>query len=192
MRWVALGCCLSILACSSTTPGRTQYLLRAAEPASHVAPGNGLARIALGRITVAPYLDQFGIVVETDEREVRAARNHQWAEPLADGLRLYLRDAIADVCGEDVATNVTERSAYGYVVDVFVEQLHGTRDGRAVLVASYRIETPGSKTRKLVERRFAEAKAIEKQGYAGLVDIEVQLLGNLADAIGAEIPKAAR
>lgn len=192
MRFVALICCLSVLACSSATPTRTQYLLRAGEPASHVAPGNGLTRIALGRITVAPYLDQFGIVLETEEREIRAARNHQWAEPLADGLRLYLRDAIAGVVGEDVGTTVTERSAYACVVNVFVEQLHGTADGRAVLVASYRIETPGSKTRNVVERRFAEAKAIETKGYAGLVDTEVQLLGHLAKAIAVEIPKAPR
>jgi len=192
MRVVALSCCLLLLACSGATPARTQYLLRTAEPASHVAAQTGLARVGMGRITVAPYLDQFGIVVETEEREVRAARNHQWAEPLADGLRLYLRDAIAGSLGEDVAASVSEHSVYGVVVDVFVEQLHGTRDGQAVLVASYRIEVPGSKTRKVVERRFADAKPIEKRGYAGLVDAEVALLSRLANAIAAEIPKAAR
>jgi uncharacterized lipoprotein YmbA len=173
-----------LFACGSPTPFRTQYLLRAEVPATTVRVDSP-ARVALGRITVAPYLDQFGIVIETDEREVRAARNHQWAEPLADGLRLYLRDEMINALGEDVALNASDRSAIDYVVDVFVEQLHGTRAGQAVLVASFRIEL--AKSARVVERRFAQSKALDREGYAALVDAEVALLRQLAEAIAADV-----
>jgi uncharacterized lipoprotein YmbA len=119
---------------------------------------------------------------------VRAARNHQWAEPLADGLRLYLRDEMINALGEDVALNTFDPGAIDYVVEVFVEQLHGTRAGQAVLVASFRIEP--AKSGNVVERRFAQSKALDRKGYAALVDAEVTLLRQLAEAIAAELRKA--
>jgi uncharacterized lipoprotein YmbA len=165
---------------------RTQYLLRAETPA-HTKRIEAPARIGLGRITVASYLDQSGIVIETEEREVRAARNHQWAEPLADGLRIYLRDEIANALGEEVGIDPSDRTSWDYVVDVFVEQLHGTVAGRAVLVASFRIEAQAKSSGKGVEQRFAQSKALDREGYGGLVDAEVALLRQLTEAIAADV-----
>lgn len=190
MRLVALGCCVLLLsACGAGAPSRSQYLLRADVPALAVH-SDVLARIGLGRITVAPYLDQFGLVIETEDREVHAARNHQWAEPLADGLRLYLRDAITSALGEEVAANDYVPTSFDYVVDVTVEQLHGTRDGKAVLVASFRITGQSKAGSAVSEQRFAETKSLDREGYAGLVDAEVALLQHLAEAIAEKLPKA--
>jgi len=186
MRFVSVVCCLFLFACGGATPVRTQYLLRAEIPERTVRVDTP-ASIALGRITVASYLDQFGIVIETDDREVRAARNHQWAEPLADGLRLYLRDEITSVLGEEVALDPADRTDWDAVVDVFVEQLHGTVAGQAVLVASFRIKTRGKSSVKVVEQRFAQSIALEREGYAGLVNAEVALLQQLAEAIAADV-----
>jgi uncharacterized lipoprotein YmbA len=89
------------------------------------------------------------------------------------------------VLGEDVALNKSDPGGINYVVDVFVEQLHGTRAGQAVLVATFRIDP--AKSGKVVERRFAQSKALDREGYAALVDAEVALLHQLAEAIATDV-----
>jgi uncharacterized lipoprotein YmbA len=68
-----------------------------------------------------------------------------------------------------------------------VEQLHGTVAGRAVLVASFRIEAQAKSSGKGVEQRFAQSKALDREGYGGLVDAEVALLRQLTEAIAADV-----
>ena len=77
--------------CSSPTPEPNLYLMRgeAVESSGRV---DASARVGLGRLVVAPYLlASRGIVVEVAPGEVRAARQHQWAETLDAGLRWFLR-----------------------------------------------------------------------------------------------------
>lgn len=185
MRLIAFSCSVFLFACGGSTPVRTQYLLRA-EFHPRVARVETPARIGLERVAVAPYLNQSGIAIETEAREIRPARNHHWGEPLNEGLRLYLWTEISNALGEEVGLNLADRDRWDYVVDVFVERLHGTASGEAVLVAIFRIE-PRSASGEIVEYHFARSQPLAREGYNGLVDAEAALARQLAEAIAAAL-----
>lgn len=183
MRRLALVFVLSALACGGGVNPNTLYLLRGETPPGAVRV-EGAPRVGLGRVRVAPYLDQAGVVVETSPREVTAARDHQWAEPIDEALHLYLRGEISAALGQEVGINPADRDVWIYTVDVFVQSFHGTLEGNAVLDAFYRIEVRAG---KVETRRFARTLPLAREGYAGLVDAEAALARELAQAIAAAL-----
>ena len=183
MRIICLIAALLLTACSSQPPVTETYLLR-----SQVATGAGTpvidSGVALGHIEVASYIDQPGLVLETGDGTIHAARNHLWAEPLQISLRRYLATQISGAVGRDVGA--TTSAATLTRIDVTVDQLHGNGRGAAVLVAYWQIDDKaGNKS-----FRFSEQEALSGGGYGALVQAEEALLRRLADAIAASLPPA--
>jgi len=173
------------VACAGSSAPPTQYLLRA-EPAEQSGRVEAPVRVGLGRVTVAPYLDQSGIVVETEAGQVQAAREHRWAEPLDAGLRSYLRVEMSETLGYDVSASPTDLDDWDYTVEVYVDRLHGTMAGTAVLDASYRI-TPRPGGGEVAAYRFSRSAPLPREGYPGLVDAQTDLVRQLARAIAASL-----
>ena len=173
------------VACAGSSVPPTQYLLRA-EPVEQSGRVEAPVRVGLGRVTVAPYLDQSGIVVETEAGQVQAAREHRWAEPLDAGLRSYLRAEMSETLGYDVSASPADGIPLDYTVDVYLDQLHGTMAGTAVLDAVYRI-TPRPGAGDVAEYRFSRSAPLPREGYPGLVDAEADLARQLAQAIAASV-----
>ncbi|MEE8310761.1 MAG: ABC-type transport auxiliary lipoprotein family protein [Candidatus Binatia bacterium] len=174
-----------LVSCAGSTPPRTQYLLRA-EPVERSVRVRAPVHVGLGRVVVAPYLHQSGIVVETEASQVRAARQHQWAEPLEAGLRSYLRAEISNALGYEVSADRADRPHWDYAVDVHIDRLHGTMTGTAVIDASYRI-TPRAASKQATEYRFSRSTSLPRDGYPGLVEAEAGLARELAAAIAASL-----
>ena len=174
-----------LLSCSGSAPPRIQYLLRGelTDTASRVETP---LRVGLGRVTLASYLDQAGIVLETEAGQVTAARYHQWAEPLDAGLRSYLRSEVSRALGYEVCAQRGERVRWDYTVDVYIDRLHGSMGGTAVIDASYRI-IPEADDAAVAEYRFAGSAHLASEGYDGLVDAEAQLTSELAAAIAESV-----
>ena len=173
-----------LLACGGSAPPRTLYLLRGpvgTQQGRLEAP----RAVGLGRVAVASYLDQPGLVVETEGRQVQPARLHNWAEPLDEGLRHLLGAELARALGYPLLGDSIPRSAWDYAVDVDVERLHGTMGGEAVLSARYRITPPAGGA--AAEFGFTQTAALPSEGYAGLVDAEAALVASLADAIARSL-----
>ncbi len=185
MRKAAFLSVVFLVACAGSSAPPTQYLLRA-EPAEQSGRVEAPVRVGLGRVTVAPYLDQSGIVVETEAGQVQAAREHQWAEPLDAGLRSYLRTEMSAALGYDVSASRADLAHWDYTVDVYVDRLHGTMAGTAVLEASYRI-TPRPGAGDVAAYRFARSAPLPREGYPGLVDAQADLVRQLAQAIAASL-----
>jgi hypothetical protein len=185
MKNAALFSVLLLVACAGSSAPRTQYLLRA-QPAESAGRVEAPVRVSLGQVAVAPYLDQSGIVVQTQAGQVRAARQHEWAEPLDAGLRSYLRAEMSEALGYDVSASPADRAHWDYTVDVYIDQLHGTMAGSAVLDAGYRI-TPRLRAGDVAEYRFSRSAPLPREGYPGLVDAEAELARQLAQAIAASL-----
>ncbi len=186
MRTIALGSAMLLLmACGGSTPARTQYLLRADNPERTLRVASP-ARVGIARVSIAPYLHQSGIVVETETGEVRPAHHHRWAEPLEDGLLLFLRTELSTALGVEVGIDRAMRSQWEYAVRIFVEELHGTMSGRAVLVASFRIERQGANP-ETAAYRFVRSRALGDEGYDALVaaqrDLGRELARSMADGL---------
>ena len=71
--------------------------------------------------------------METADGEIRPARYSLWAEPVYEGVRNQLMVEIAEAKGEDILTANLGNTAI--VLDIRLDQLHGTNKGTAKLVA---------------------------------------------------------
>jgi len=176
---------LVALACAGTSPPITRYLLpvNVPEGVERIDPP---IRVGLARVEVAPYLDQPGLVVETQVGQIRPASQHQWAEPIALGLQRHLRAELTTALGFGVSGNPSQRHRWDYAVDVSIDRLHGTLAGDAMLVAHWRV-TPLQSGRDPVTYRLAAREPLAAQGYAALLDAEVELTRALAAAIADSV-----
>lgn len=185
--------CLAMLvwlasACTSPPPPEpARYLLRA--PETERLERARPARVGLGRLEVAPYLDQPGVVVETEAHTVRAARHHLWAEPLEEGLRRLLRAEVSRALEVDVEGDPDRRSLWDCAVDVRIDQLHGTLDGKARLVARWRLDHR-SEDEPAQVFRLVRTAPLASGGYPGLVAAEIDLVRQLAGAIARSVADA--
>lgn len=170
-----------LAACSGKQIEPSYYLLRpAVKPESRqLSPSENFA---LGRITIAPYLDQPGLMLETGDGEIRPAKHHLWAEPMYDGVHSFLVKEISRAKGEDVLPARLARDAV--VVEVRVEELHGTADGRAVLIGYWWLRRDNE---VLAAYQFSEYQTLSGDGYQALVQAERALLSQLAEKIAASM-----
>ena len=181
MKTVILLASMVLVACSGTPVQTEYYLLRSdlEQRSRELAPS---ANFAMGRIIIAPYIEQPGIVLETGRGEVRPALHHQWAEPMRQGLQQFLRVEVSDAVGEDIFP--VEYSEGELIFDVRIDQLHGTADGDALLVAYWWIR----KDREIVSsHQFSERQALSSDGYGALANAEKVLLGELAGKIAGTL-----
>lgn len=185
MRTLAPFVLAGLIGCASPIPQETFYLLRSEAP-DRVERLEPPLRIGLGRISVAPYLDRTGLVVETDAHQIRTARYHHWAEPLDQGLRSFLRSEISRALGYAVSAGADRIDARDFRVDVAVDVLHGSLSGNAWLSGSWRVtRRPGGE--EVGSYGFSRSVPLARGGYAGLVDAEIDLLEQLASAIAESL-----
>ncbi len=170
-----------LAACGGKQIEPSYYLLRPAvkQESRQMAPSDNFA---LGRITIAPYLDQAGLMLQTGDGEIRPAKHHLWAEPMYDGVHSFLIKEISRAKGEDILP--ARLVADSVVVEVRVEELHGTADGRAILVAYWWLRRDSD---VLAAYQFSEYKTLSGDGYQALVQAERALLSELAEKIAASM-----
>ena len=84
-------------------------------------------------MVIASYLDQPGLVMETEGGQLRPARQNLWAEPVYEGVRNILFVEIAQAMGEELLPSKLSKGTT--VVDIRISDFHGTYDGEAKLVA---------------------------------------------------------
>ncbi len=181
MKYALLMMTVLLFGCSGTPADTHYYLLRGEEPhqTRDLEPSK---QYAMGNVIVAPYIDQSGLVLEVGPGEIRPARNHQWAEPMGGALHNLLLREVSRAVGADVFPAVMSRAPY--VIEVRIDQLHGTMDGEALLVAYWWIQRQGE---ELVTYQFAERKPLATDGYAALAQAERALLEKLAVRIGESL-----
>jgi uncharacterized lipoprotein YmbA len=184
--------CLLLAACAGGTkaPDPTFYLLR-----SEARAPDGLKKpavdIGINRVSVADYLGQQGIVVATNGGQIRPARQHLWAESLDSSIRLFLQDAISVELGYPVSADVGRRRSWKFLVDVRIDEWHGSLDGEARILASW-VLIDVSKDRVLSRHRFEQTGALKADGYDALVAAQTDLLDALAVEIAMSLKEISR
>ena len=142
--------------------------------------------VGIDSVNIATYLKRDEVMLQVGPQELRPARYHRWAEPLDGNIHRYLRDRLS----QDLQTNVDAspkfRDRWQLRVDVVVEELHGTLDGRAILRAYYDV-VPVADPAKTRRGQVSSSTEQSGTGYAALVDAESQLLDVLARRIAADI-----
>jgi len=181
--------CAGLVACSGggKVPEPTYYLLRA-DVQLPVGQQSADVSIGLGRVAIADYLGQNGVVVATGAGQVRAARQHLWAEPLSGSVRLYLRDSIASRSGQWISADSAQRLSWQYRIDVRIDEWHGSLDGQARLIAEWLIISVADGS-TLATHRFERSGSLQADGYDALVAEQTRLLDALAADIAANLPR---
>jgi uncharacterized protein len=167
--------------CANQVTEPSYYLLR---PSPDLPSGelNPSSNFALGNVVMASYLDQPGLLMETDDGRLRPARQNLWAEPVYEGVRNILFVEIAQAKGEELLPS--KISAAKTVVDIRIDELHGTNDGHAKLIAYWWLHRDGE---ILGIHRFSRSRALTTDGYSALVAAEEGLLTEFAQAIAASL-----
>jgi uncharacterized protein len=178
IRTLCLVLALTVGACATQIPDPKHYLLR-----SDIELDSRSLEVskeyALGDVFVAPYIDQQGLVLEIKPGEMRAAHQHLWAEPIDSGIRSFLRQEISGAVNQDLP--MYTQSIAATQINIRIDQLHGTHDGSARLVAYWWLSSGGSKSSG---SQFAENEPLTRDGYTALVEAEKRLLTRLAKDIG--------
>jgi hypothetical protein len=170
--------------CASQVAEPNYYLLRSdqAQASSTLATSQNYS---LGTVEIAAYLDQPGLVVETNDGRMRPAAQNLWAEPIYDGVRNLLSTEIAVSTGQQLLPTKLARDTT--MVNIRIDVLHGTLDGKAQLVAYWWLVRDD---KVLVMNRFAQERMLASSGYSALVDAEKALLTELANQIGSALTAA--
>ena len=185
MRLLTL-CTVLLLAACSGQPIETQYYLLRTDAQQNSRELNPSQDFAFGQLIIAPYIDQSGLVLETNRGEIRPARYHQWAEPMHAAVRNLLIVEISQSLGEDI---FPARAGVGdTLVDIRVDQLHATEGGDALLVAYWWLQRDGE---VVASYQFSERKALSRDGYGAVADAEQALLVKLAARIADSMKQAA-
>ena len=177
-------CCAGLLLAGCAGAPAVQdhdYLLR---PQTLMVPPATRNTVLLKPVTVAPYLDQKGIVLQTGSSQIRVAKHHRWAEALDEAIERYLQVSIsnqADVVVQSAPLTTVQEEA---TVTVRINQLHGTESGRVRLVADWKVDR-SDKNPMLYS--FDESVSQTADGYPALVDAHGVLLDELGAAIAASL-----
>lgn len=184
MRLLFLSLVVLAIGCAGSPPPKQHlYMMRT---------GSGLPTyeselsVGIESVSIAPYLKRAELMLQVGPQELRPARYHRWAEPLDQNVRRYLRDRLSAELQANVDASAKFSDRWQLQVDVAVEELHGTLDGRAVLSAHYTVVTVAEPT---TIKRGQVSSSVEQSGsgYAALVDAESQLLDRLARRIAEDI-----
>ncbi len=185
MKFLVLLAIVLAAGCTSTVPSLNHYLLRS-DALSKYAVEKQTAVVGFGTVVVAPYIDGLGLVMESSSGAVRAARDHQWAEPLRDSLRIFMAQEISAEAGQVIrAYNIGEND-WQRRIDLRIDQLHGTTSGEAKLVAYWQVFDTDERT-VISENSFSEIQPLSADGYDALVAAEKALLIRLAAKIATSL-----
>lgn len=195
---LVLSCCLLSACFGGAKPQATQYYLLRTESstfandssAAKVTPRQ-LAPIHLASVQVAPYLNQSGLIMETDNQRIVAARYHQWSEPLNNSIPRFLSRSISDLYGAEITGPALSVSNAHTTIDIHIEQLHGQENGDVILEASWSLRPsvlPSGRSTTPQVFAFNDTLPLAEDGYDALVAAEKQLLTNLASAIAQSLP----
>lgn len=171
--------------CAGQSPEIREFLLRT--DASRVQPEPEAAtNVGIGIVTVASYIDDLGLVQESHQGTMQTARYNRWAEPLRESLRDFFAREISTAARQAVGTRRLAGDNWKTRIDIYIDQLHGTSDGRAKLVASWSVIDTESRT-VLATGELADAEPLDGEGYAALVASQKTLLRQLAAEIAATL-----
>jgi len=184
MKALTLPLLLLLTGCSGPVPELQKYLLRADSNTAFTTQQPDEI-ITLGNLTLASYINGPGLVLETRPGEVHSARDHQWAEPLRESLRRFLARQIAINAERTVLAHHRDDANWQQRIDIRIDELHGTADGSARLVAYWLAMNQHKEV--IAEHQFVDSQPLTDDGYAALVRAEKKLLERFAAAIAANL-----
>ena len=150
----------------------------------------GAEVVGVGRISFPDYLKQHGLVMQTDDHQIRAANYHLWGEPLEQGIRRvlfrHLSEAMPDFRIESRRANETQ---FDYRLDIELESFHGTAHGLVVLHGRWTVYAVEDR-RRLASESFSFDRTLTDSGYQAMVEAQAGLLADLSRSLSTSVAVA--
>ncbi|WP_420554403.1 PqiC family protein [Neptuniibacter marinus] len=136
--------------------------------------------IGLKPVTVAAYLNNAGIAIQTTESQLKIANHHLWAEQPNLAITRVLHGELNKKLSHSRIDNgqFGRSSDWQYSLSTHVDQFHGTENGLATFSGYWQLDKQG---KVLFSARFNLSAPLEEPGYAALVSQLRQLLSQLAE-----------
>ena len=185
--------CLNLKPVQSTTRHFVLSSIPAAPAASALAGGPHLA-VGVGQVKLPGYLFRTSMAVRKSPTEVSYLENAAWAERLDTGCQRVLAANLAALLPTDnIHLSAWRPQEVACEVQVVLDQFDVGTDGGAVLVARWRVLSPGGViTLKAGDSHLSKqgsAPASSPQAAAAtLSDLLADLSRELASAIKANVP----
>ena len=178
--------CVALCACGRSTP--TYYYVLESTAATAVSGDLPATSLRVAPVSVPQYLDRTGLVRHGAQPEnLTVEESHQWAEPLAEGIRRVVQAELAAPLrgkGVHVLANADDSDST-YTLFIQVERLEAVQPGTVRLVAQWRCDRNG---RTRAQGIFAENRAVEGEGVTAQVQAQSALVRQLAAWIEAQLP----
>lgn len=188
-----------VIGCSSKPIPETQYfVLNPNTQATSTAISKTLENdsknvVVIKSIKLAEFLDQPGIVLQTDAHQIEIAHYHRWGEPLTRGLHRYVLETLTTQLPQHslLSSNEFSSDLIHQKLDITVNQFNGTTDGSALLSGHWMLQQSDSKT-SIVHEPFSYQATLASSGYPELVNQLALLLGQLCNDIANSIKAHAK
>lgn len=188
-----------VIGCSSKPIPETQYfVLNPNTQATSTAISKNLENdsknvVVIKSIKLAEFLDQPGIVLQTDAHQIEIAHYHRWGEPLARGLHRYVLETLTTQLPQHslLSSNEFSSDLIHQKLDITVNQFNGTTDGSVLLSGHWMLQQSDSKT-SIVHEPFSYQASLASSGYPELVNQLALLLGQLCNDIADSIKARAK
>mgnify|MGYP000052992849 CR=1 FL=1 len=178
MRMFSIAAIALLSACSG--PAAVSYYQLPAATSANIA-SDAAKSFYVAPVEVATYLNGRGLVLQLSEIELSMARQHLWAEPLAQQVQRQLREQLASQLLYKARLSAI---AADVVVYVQLDRFHGTHDGQAVISGRYQLSSHAA------SEAFSLQVPLEEDGYPALVKALNQGLEQLSSKISQQISKA--
>jgi uncharacterized lipoprotein YmbA len=148
-------------------------------------PPTGLT-LGLGPVTVPPYLERPEIMTRVADNELRPSPVDRWAAPIGTQIARTLSHDLTAQLGLDrvVLHPWYSASEFAAVVEVDVYRFEITADGKALLVARWRVRPPKGRVRSNTFVRTESAQ--------GGMEAAVGAMSRAVEGLAAEISTAVR
>jgi uncharacterized lipoprotein YmbA len=168
--------------CSSTPAPETHYFVLNPASTSTLNTKNATTPILIEPIRLAKYLDQAGIVLQTDTHEIVVANYHRWGEPLKSNLHRYILKTLTAHSNRNYVDKTQASYSAAQTLTITINEFNGTTNGKALLSGNWNLEKIGS-DENLTNHAFQYKAELKTSGYPELVNQLAILLDQLCSDI---------
>jgi uncharacterized protein len=179
---LALAACACLTGCSFLKPAKTTARYYVLTPVAATPSGSGSLAVGLGQVKLPAYLLNTSLAVRKGTNEVEYLESAIWAERLDTGFqRVLAADLATALPTEQVRLSAWRSEDVAAEVYVTIEQFDVDASGQGVLVAQWRILSPGGeKVLKAGGSRLTRQGPSPDAGASGAVATLSELVADLS------------
>lgn len=180
----------ALLSCSSAPTQETHYFVlnpNKTNVQSNEKTNDNIMQVA--PIQLAEFLDQPGIVLQTDTHQIEVAHYHRWGEPLKRNMHRYILESLSMRSNQSYINSKQAKNFHStQTLTITVNEFNGTTDGKALLSGNWSIMNSSS-SENVSNYAFRYESKLSTSGYPELVNKLAELLNQLCDDIVNQEPK---